>query len=70
MLYNCAIGVVFLSVLLCNVESAEEPLVTLKHGGQLQGITYPVGEQKVDHFVSKLLSNGLIQTQLVMPHAV
>lgn len=32
-----------------------DPIVTLKHGGQLQGISYPVGETKVDHFIGKVI---------------
>ena len=50
-------SVIIASCLLAFLHSAaadEDPVVTLKHGGQLQGVSYAVGEQKVDHFVSKL----------------
>lgn len=33
--------------------SAADPMVTLKHGGKLESISYNVKSIKVDHFVSK-----------------
>lgn len=51
-----------LLALLYSATADEDPLVTLKHGGQLQGVSYAVGEQKVDHFVSKFMLQLAVQS--------
>ena len=48
-----AIPVAFVFALIHSLFCKADPVVTLKHGGQLQGITYQVGEKIVDHFVGQ-----------------
>lgn len=50
-LLSAIVTVSFLCTLV-NLAAADlDPLVTLKHGGLLQGTSYIAGKQKVDHFV-------------------
>ena len=44
----------FIAAILNLSSAADGPLVALKHGGKVRGLSYVFRSKKVDHFFSKL----------------